>query len=362
MLAASASATLALGDLAPGTYELYCEVPGHEQAGMKATLRVASAAATTAPSASATSPAPAAPAAQAATIDPNAVPGPAWHAFDPTLRPAEGATVHDVTIHATEQVMEVAPGVRQQMWTFNGQVPGPTLRGHVGDVFNVTLGNDGKMGHSIDFHASKVDPGTAMRTIQPGESLVYQFKADYAGIWMYHCGTPPALHHIGNGMYGAVVIDPPGLPAVDHEFVMVQSELYLGAQDGPGDLSKMQDVRPDAVVFNGYANQYKFSPIQVEPGQRVRIWVLDAGPSENSSFHIVGTIFDTVFKEGAYELRPDATRGGAQTLDLQPAQGGFVEFTLDQPGQYPIVTHKFANVGKGALGLLQAGAAKGGSH
>ena len=363
MLDPKASATLDLGDLAPGTYVLFCAVPGHEQAGMKASLHVAAsvAATTSAVTAAAASPAPSASAADA-TIDFNAVPGPEWHAFDPTLQPADGATVHNVTFHATEKVMEVAPGVRQQMWTFNDQVPGPILRGHVGDVFNVTLVNDGAMAHSIDFHASKVDPGTAMRTLQPGQSLVYQFKADYAGIWMYHCGTAPALHHIGNGMYGAVVIDPPGLTPVDHEFVIVQSELYLGPQDQPGDLTKMQDEKPDAVVFNGYVNQYKFQPIRVEPGQRVRVWVLDAGPNASSSFHIVGTIFDTVFKEGRYELRPDATHGGAQTLDLQPAQGGFVELTLDQPGQYPIVTHEFANVGKGALGMIQAGDAAGGSH
>ena len=106
----------------------------------------------------------------------------------------------------------------------------------------------------------------------------------------------------------------------------------------------------DAVVFNGYVSQYKFAPIRVEPEERVRVWVLDAGPSENSSFHIVGTIFDTVFKEGTKLLEPDGRRGGAQALDLQPAQGGYVEFTFDEAGLYPIVTHKFANVGKGALG------------
>jgi nitrite reductase (NO-forming) len=137
--------------------------------------------------------------------------------------------------------------------------------------------------------------------------------------------------------------------------VLVQSELYLGAQGQPGDLTKMQKEAWDAVVFNGYVNQYKFAPIRVEPSQRVRVWVLDAGPSENSSFHIVGTIFDTVFKEGSYLLQPDARHGGSQALDLQPAQGGFVEFTFAEAGLYPIVTHKFANVGKGAMGLFQAG-------
>ena len=136
--------------------------------------------------------------------------------------------------------------------------------------------------------------------------------------------------------------------------------------DGPGDLKKMQNEAWDAVVFNGYVNQYATaeSYIRVEPGQRIRAWVLDAGPSENSAFHIVGTIFDTVFKEGTLLLSPDGRQGGAQALDLQPSQGGYVEFTFDEAGLYLIVTHKFANVGKGALGIFQAGdvEATGGGH
>jgi nitrite reductase (NO-forming) len=252
------------------------------------------------------------------------------------------------------------------MWTFDGKVPGTILRGKVGDLFNVTLINDGKIEHSIDFHASKVAWNDEMRSIKPGESLVYQFKADFAGAFMYHCGTAPALHHIGNGMYGAIIIDPPELAPVDHEYVIVQSELYLGANGKEGDLTKMLGENHDAVVFNGYYNQYKFKPIRVEPNERVRVWVIDDGPSENSAFHIVGTIFDTSWKEGTYLLRPDARQGGSQVLDLQPAQGGFVEFSFAEAGLYPIVTHKFANVGKGALGLFQAGEvempAGGGGH
>ena len=356
MLEGGGTDTMSLTGLAPGTYEIHCDVPGHEAAGMVGTLHVGSAAGKAAANEAG---APATTPAATAAIDFNATPGPEWKPFDPALKPAPGGTAHDIRFAATETVMEVAPGVRQEMWTFNDQVPGPTLRGKVGDVFTITLVNQGKVGHSIDFHASKVAPNVAMRTIGTGESLVYQFKAEHAGIWMYHCGTAPALHHIGNGMYGAVVIDPPGLPAVDREYVMVQSELYLGPDGKPGDLTKMQAGQPDAVVFNGYVSQYKFAPVKVDVGQRVRVWVLDAGPSENSSFHIVGTVFDTVYKEGQYLLRPDSSRGGAQALDLQPSQGGFVEFTLDQPGQYPMVTHKFSNVGKGALGLFQAGPAGG---
>jgi nitrite reductase (NO-forming) len=348
-------ATLELGTVTtPMTGE--CSIPGHKEAGMTFEVHVSGAAhAATIPAAS------------DATLDPNATPPAAWQPYDPALAPAPGGAEHKLTLTAGERVREVAPGVTQQAWSFNGSVPGPALRGRVGDLFTVTLVNDArnKLGHSIDFHASKVAWNDEMRTINPGERLVYQFKAEHAGIFMYHCGTAPTLHHIGNGMYGAIVIDPPGLAKVDHEYLLVQSELHLGPQGQPGSLRKMQNESWDAVVFNGYATQYKFRPIRVEPGQRVRVWVLDAGPSENSAFHIVGTIFDTTYKEGVYLLRPGPGHGGSQVLDLQPAQGGFVEFTFDEPGLYPIVTHKFANVAKGALGLFQAGdgtGSPGGGH
>ena len=111
----------------------------------------------------------------------------------------------------------------------------------------------------------------------------------------------------------------------------------------------------DAVVFNGYHNQYVHAPIHVDANKRYRVWVVDDGPSENSAFHIVGTIFDTLFKEGAYALKPDQSTGGAQVLDLQPAQGGFVEFSFAEDGLYPFVTHKFANASRGALGFFAVG-------
>jgi nitrite reductase (NO-forming) len=298
---------------------------------------------------------PAEPAAPASRIDFAAPWDDAFVARDPALAPADAATVHEIKLSATETELEVAPGVTQVMWTFNDQVPGPTVRGKVGDVFRFTLTNDGELPHSIDFHASKVAWNDEMRSINPGETITYEYEAKQSGIFMYHCGTAPALHHIGMGMYGTIVIDPPTLPAVDREFVLVQSELYEAAEGEVADLNDMLAEDWSAVVFNGAVNQYRDRPIEVGVGERVRVWVQNDGPSENSSFHVVGTIFDTVYKEGAYRLRPDDSRGGAQALDLQPAQGGFVEFTFDEEGLYPIVTHKFANVPKGALGLFQAG-------
>jgi nitrite reductase (NO-forming) len=292
-----------------------------------------------------------------ATFDPNVAPADDWEARDPRLPEAPEGELHEVTIRASQFEGEVAGGVVQELWSFDDQVPGPTLRAKVGDTFVVTFVNDGEMGHSIDFHASKVAPNDEMRTIQPGEELTYEFEAKHAGIWMYHCGTAPVLLHTGNGQYGAVVVDPPDLAEVDHEYVFVQSEFYLGEPGGIGDLDKMADEAHDIVAFNGYADQYAHAPItDVEVGDRVRVWVLNAGPSENSSFHVIGTIFDTVYKEGSYRLHPEVDdTGGAQALDLQPSQGGFVEFTFDEDGVYPFVTHKFANVGKGAVGLFHVG-------
>jgi nitrite reductase (NO-forming) len=337
--------------------EAWCTVPGHKEAGMLMKINVTGGGsgghgAAAAPQSGGSG------SSDAATIDPNAKPAADFKPYDPVAPPPLPGTVHNIDIHAIDKEIEVAPGVTQRMWTFDGKVPGTIFRGKVGDTFNFTLYNDGTIDHSIDFHASKVAWNVEMRSIKPGESLKYSFKADFAGAWMYHCGTNPTLHHIGNGMFGAIIIDPVDLAPVDKEFVIVQSELYLGPQGKEGDLAKMKADRWDAVVFNGYYNQYAHnsSLIRVEPNQRVRVWVIDDGPSENSAFHIVGTIFDTVFKEGTYHLKPDnSSKGGSQVLDLQPAQGGFVEFSFAVEGLYPFVSHKFSNASKGAMGMFAAG-------
>lgn len=344
------------GDITWGPFtssaKAWCTVAGHRDSGMVLDILVADAAAGADNTDHAATPADD----KNAKIDPNAKPGPEWKPFDPNAKPAPGATRHDVTFTVEEIEQEVAPGVKQRVWTFNRQVPGPILRGKVGDLFSITLVNKGTMAHSIDFHASKVAPNVEMRTIKPGEQLVYQFKANFAGIFYYHCGADPMLYHIANGMYGALIIDPPGLAPVAKEIVLTQAELYLGPVGQPGDLKKMHAQAADAVVFNGYLNQYLHAPVPVNKGDRVRVWVVNAGINEISSFHVIGTIFDTVYKEGAYLLRPDATKGGSQALDLLPAQGGFVEFTLDQDGSYPFVNHKMAAAHKGAIGVFQVGA------
>ena len=286
----------------------------------------------------------------APVIDFGAEPAADFVAHDPVLPPVEG-TVHRETFTVEEVVAEVAPGVTQRLWTFNGSMPGPTLHGAIGDVFEITLVNNGSMGHSIDFHAGSVAPDEVMRTIPPGESLVYRFTAERAGIWMFHCSTMPMSAHIANGMFGAVVIDPPDLPEVDREYVLLQSEVYLGPEGEPVDVDKVAAETPDAVVFNGYVNQYDHRPLQARAGERVRIWVLDVGPNRSTSFHVVGGQFDTVYAEGSHLLTPGG--GGSQALHLGPAQGGFVELAMDESGHYPLVSHLMVDAERGAHGILE---------
>ncbi|MBB2910120.1 nitrite reductase (NO-forming) [Streptosporangium becharense] len=281
---------------------------------------------------------------------------PGWKPYDATLEPAPGGKEHAVEIRVDDtSEHQVAPGVRQRMWTFNGTLPGPTLRGKVGDVFVVTFVNSGTMGHGIDFHAGATAPDGPMRTIQPGERLTYRFRADYAGAWLYHCSTMPMTQHIAAGMYGAVVIDPPDLAKVDREYLLVSGELYLGEPGGDAPVAKIREGRPDGWMFNGTAAGYDHAPLEAKAGERVRIWAVSAGPSSGTALHVVGAPFDTVYKEGAYLLRADDP-GGSQVLDLAPAQGGFAELVFPEPGTYPVVDHAMRHAEAGAHGLFRVGA------
>ena len=286
--------------------------------------------------------------------DPNA---PAYAVADPNAPALLSGTAHDVDFPIIEKDITVAKGYVVHAWTFGGTVPGPTLRVHLGDTVRVHLTNQTTMSHSIDFHASQVAMDDQMVEIKPGATWTYTFHASYAGVWMYHCGTPPALWHIANGMFGMVIVEPRGgLAAVDHEFAFVQSEWYLGGQGQPASYAKANAAAPapDFVVFNGVASQYKDNSIPVAAGNRVRIFVLNVGPNEMSSFHIVGTIFDTVTKEGIQLVKGNTGGWGSQAVDLSPAQGAIIELTIPEKGMYAFVTHAFNFVGKGAIGVLMA--------
>lgn len=257
-----------------------------------------------------------------------------------------------VTLAATDTTVEIASGVQYQAWTFNGTVPGPILHVRQGQTVNVTFVNNGNMTHSIDFHAAQIDPAVAYRSVNPREKVEFSFVARIPGAFVYHCGTYPVLQHIANGMYGAIIVDPAQpLPPANVSYVLVQSEWYTQQVSGTqmsGDYQKMMNVTPDEVVFNGIAFQYNSHPLTAKVGQRVRLYVVDAGPNLPSSFHIIGGMFAAVYPDG------DANHAltGVSTYPISPGQGVVFDAIMQQPGKYPIVDHSMRDMMIGAAGLL----------
>jgi nitrite reductase (NO-forming) len=331
--------------------DVWCDVPGHRAAGMTMTIRAVGGVPRHEHAGGDQHPGVPAPASLNLAADPS----PGFTPRDAVLAPATPG-VHRVELRAVDRELEVAPGRREIRWTFGGVEPAPTLHGRVGDTFEITLINDASMGHGIDFHAGALAPDQPMRTLEPGERLVYRFTARRAGAWLYHCSTPPMTLHIANGMYGAVIIDPPGLPAVDREYALVGAQLYTGAPDADAKTTAIRAGQPDGWMFNGTAAQYMHAPLPARVGERVRVWVVNAGPGDSIAFHVVGTQFDTVYKEGAWLLHgpgdASAPAGGSQALDLAPAQGGFVELIFPEAGHYPFMDHDMRHAENGAHGIF----------
>jgi nitrite reductase (NO-forming) len=281
-------------------------------------------------------------------------------AFDARVAPASRAAVKEFRIPMTHRTIEIAPGVKYDGWTFGNTVPGPVIRVRQGDLVKVTLVNESPMAHSIDFHAARIPMDVAFRSIGPGEELKFEFVAKDPGAYMVHCGTPPVLMHIMQGMYLPIIVDPKDGwgTEVDREFVLVQSEFYAQAGEhgvqGP-DWNAALAKNASHVVFNGKANQYQGSPLAVDVGDRVRFFVVNAGPSLRSDFHIVGAVFDRVYPDG----NPKNVLNSVQTWQI-PAGGGAVfetEFKEGESGAgvYAFVTHAFADASKGAVGLIKVG-------
>ncbi|HEY1387126.1 MAG TPA: multicopper oxidase domain-containing protein [Ktedonobacterales bacterium] len=263
----------------------------------------------------------------------------------------QGNTV-DVKLVAQETLISIGPGVAYKSWTFNGTVPGPILRVREGQTINFTLVNNTGMTHSIDFHAAETPWNVNYQGVKAGQSFSFSWKASFPGIFMYHCGTPPVIEHIANGMYGAIIVDPASGWTPAKEYVLVQSEFYTRKlSDGSYsyDNAKAMAMQPDYVTFNGYTNQYKDAPLTAQLGQRVRLFVLNAGPSEFSAFHVIGAMFVNTYVDG----NPANHMVGNQTVTIPPGGGAVVELTIPEAGQYPFVTHSFANASSGALGLIE---------
>jgi nitrite reductase (NO-forming) len=276
----------------------------------------------------------------------------AFHRFDPTLPPVSPERNLKLQFTAREVALRIADDVVVSAWTFDGDIPGPILHIKQGDTVEFTLVNHGSIPHSMDFHAAQIDPKVAFRSANPGQPVSYTFRAKYPGVFMYHCGTSPVLMHIGSGMVGAIVVDPPSPLPPAKEFVLVESEYYLGAAVGgvlPFDYTKMLATLPDYVVFNGRPSQYMTAPITVRVGDRVRFYVANAGPTHACSFHVVGEQFDTVYL-GA----PPATPlHGVQTFAVAPGGGMIFEIIADVAGEFVFVNHGFGHGQKGAIGVLR---------
>lgn len=253
--------------------------------------------------------------------------------------------------HAHEAPVRISDDTVVAAWTFEGDTPGPIVHCRVGDTVEFTLTNDADVPHSMDFHAAQINPKEAFRSVTKGQSVTYTFKPRYAGAFVYHCGTSPVLMHLGSGMYGAIIVSPrePLPPA--REFVLVQAELYLGNAAGgvrPFDYQKMLSTTPDLVVFNGRPDQYTREPLRAKVGERVRFWVVNAGPTHPCCFHIVGDQFDTMYL-GAPPMTPIR---GVQTWDVAAGGGMCFEVSCDIPGEFPFVNHAFGHGQKGGIGFL----------
>jgi len=294
------------------------------------------------------------------------------------LKPVDKSPIKIVKLDTTHKIIEIAPGVRFGAWTFGDQVPGPTVRARVGDKIRFSMTNRSDevlpgvqltaapMMHSMDFHAAMVSPQDKYRSVAPGQTIEFEFTVNYPGVFMYHCGTPMILEHIASGMYGAVIVEPKeGYPTkADREYMVIQSEFYLKPDpdgkkvDGQPlyvlDTENLKKAVPSYTVFNGQHNGMVKNPLAAKPGERVRLFVLNVGPSKTSSFHVVGTIFDRVWMEG----NPDNQFRGMQTVLLGSSNSAIVEMMIPEAGKYIMVDHHFANASQGAIGLISTDVAK----
>jgi len=333
-----ASTTIAFRATLAGDFVYFCDVPGHRLAGMEGKFLV--------------TPRPPAQTLVEANIshEPGEVPPPIGDRPPQTVR---------VDLMTVELEGRLAEGTTFGYWTFNGKVPGPFVRVRVGDTVDVHLKNsaDSAMIHSVDFHAATGPGGGAAATqVEPGGGKAFKFKALVPGLYVYHCATPMVAHHIANGMYGLILVEPEGgLPPVDKEFYVMQGEIYTDAafgQRGSQEFSveKLLNERPEYFVFNGSVGALsKLHPLNAKVGETVRLFFGVGGPNYTSSFHVIGEIFDRVYTFGG--VLSDPLRG-LQTV-LVPAGGAVItEFKVDVPGNYILVDHALSRAERGLVGIL----------
>ena len=333
-----ASTTIVFRAVKSGDFLYFCSVPGHRLAGMQGQFLVT-------------------PIAAAQTLveadisrEPTDLPPPIGKRDPKTVR---------LDLFTVEQEGRLAEATTFGYWTFNGKVPGPFVRVRVGDSVEVHLKNsaDSNMIHSVDFHAATgPGGGAAALQVDPGAEKSMTFKALVPGLYVYHCATPMVAEHIANGMYGLILVEPEaGLPPVDHEFYIMQGEVYTEAafgQHGSQEFSveKLLNERPEYFVFNGSVGAIsKLHPLHAKVGETVRLFFGVGGPNFTSSFHVIGEIFDKVYNLGGLINPPQE---GIQTVTVAPGGAVITEFKLQVPGNYTIVDHALARVERGLAGVL----------
>ncbi len=333
-----ASTTIVFRATKSGDFLYFCSVPGHQLAGMQGQFLV--------------TPILAPQTLVEADIsrDPTDLPPPIGKRDPQTVR---------LDLLTVEQEGRLAEATTFGYWTFNGKVPGPFVRVRVGDTVDVHLKNsaDSNMIHSVDFHAATgPGGGAAALQVDPGGEKSMTFKALIPGLYVYHCATPMVAEHIANGMYGMILVEPEtGLPPVDHEFYVMQGEIYTEAafgQHGSQEFSveKLLNERPEYFVFNGSVGAIsKLHPLHAKVGETVRLFFGVGGPNFTSSFHVIGEIFDKVYNLGGLTNPP---LEGIQTVTVAPGGAVITEFKLHVPGNYTIVDHALARMERGLAGLL----------
>lgn len=266
---------------------------------------------------------------------------------------------HTVSLTTTEVESKLDDGTSYTYWTFNNTVPGPMVRVRVGDTVDVSISNapESTMNHSVDFHAATGFLGGGQITqVEPGQTKGFSFKALTPGVFVYHCATPMVAHHISKGMYGLIVVEPEaGLPPVDHEFYVMQQEVYAtkakNLANAEDDYDGLVNERPTYMVFNGTVGALtKDKPLKAKVGETVRLFFGVGGPNLTSSFHVIGEIFDKVYNLGGLESEPSK---GIQTVTVAPGGATMVEFKVEYPGKYALVDHALSRATKGLIGILE---------
>jgi len=333
-----ASTTIAFRTAKAGDFIYFCSVPGHQLAGMQGQFIVT------------TRPAPQTLVEADISREPIDLP--------PPIEKREPQTVR-VDLISVELEGRLAEGTTFGYWTFNGKVPGPFIRVRVGDTIDIHLKNsaDSTMIHSVDFHATTgPGGGAAALQVDPGQEKSMTWKALVPGLYVYHCATPMVAEHIANGMYGLILVEPEGgLPPADHEFYVMQGEIYTDVpygQHGSAEFSveKLLNERPEYFVFNGAVGALtKLHPLKAKVGENVRIFFGVGGPNYTSAFHVIGEIFDKAYLFGGVESPPLI---GIQTVTVPPGGAVITEFKTHVPGNYTLVDHALARAERGLLGIL----------